>query len=102
IQLKDLQDKIRLGYNGDRIGVVEGQLRSELAAVEAQLARLRAQYTDSHPKTAEMRNLRNALQRELNSIRSARSTSPRPGLNRGPAASPKAKVATTAGGGSSF
>jgi hypothetical protein len=102
IQLKDLQDKIRLGYNGDRIGVVEGQLRSELAAVEAQLATLRAQYTDSHPKTAEMRNLRNALERELNSIRSARTTSVRPGQNRGPAATPKTKVSNTAGGASSF
>jgi len=58
-------------------------LRSQLAAVEAQLTALRAQYTDTHPKTAEMRNLRNALERQLNSVRTMRTTTPRPATIRG-------------------
>jgi chromosome segregation ATPase len=78
IQLKDLQDKIKLGYEVDRIGAVESLLRSQLAAVESQLATIRAQYTDTHPKTSEVRNLRNALERQLNSVRSMRTAAPRP------------------------
>lgn len=83
LQLKELEDKVRLGYQFDRIGSVEGQLRSQLAAVEAQLTALRAQYTDTHPKTAEMRNLKNALERQLNSVRTMRTTTPRPATIRG-------------------
>ncbi|MGH9754952.1 MAG: HEAT repeat domain-containing protein [Blastocatellia bacterium] len=78
IHLKDLEDKVRLGYGFDRIATVESQLRSQLAAVEAQLAAIRAQYTDTHPKTSEARNLRNALERQLNSVRSMRTARPRP------------------------
>jgi hypothetical protein len=83
LQLKELEDKVRLGYQFDRIGSVESQLRLQLATVEAQLTALRAQYTDTHPKTAEVRNLRNALERQLNSVRSMRTTTPRPAINRG-------------------
>jgi beta-lactamase regulating signal transducer with metallopeptidase domain/HEAT repeat protein len=72
IQLKELGDKVRLGHGFDRIAPVENQLRSQLAAVEAQLAALRARYSDADPKTSEMRNLRNALERHLNSVRSMR------------------------------
>lgn len=82
LQLKDLEDQIRLGYQFDRIGTVESQLRSQLAVVEAQLATMRNQLTDTHPKMAEMRNLRNALERQLNSVRSMRTTTPRPATNR--------------------
>ncbi len=77
IQLKDLEDKVRIGYGFDRVATVESQLRSQLAAVEAQLAAMRAQYTDTHPKTSEVRNLRNALERQLNSVRSMRTARPR-------------------------
>jgi HEAT repeat protein len=82
LQLKELEDQIRLGHQFERIGSVESQLRSQLATVEAQLAAIRAQYTDTHPKTAEMRNLRNALERQLNSVRSMRTTTPKPATNR--------------------
>jgi chromosome segregation ATPase len=111
LQLKDLEDKIRLGHGFDRIGPVESQLQSQLASVESQLAALRAQYTDSHPKTAEMRNLRNALERQLNSVRSMRATTPRPAgvpsrraassattsatSSATPSAAPKVKATTT-------
>jgi hypothetical protein len=78
IQLKDLEDKIRLGYGFDHIGAVESQLRSQLAAVETQLAAIRAQYTDTDPKTVEMRNLRNALEKQLNSVRSMRGATTHP------------------------
>src|SRR5262249_62410336 len=83
IQLKDLEDKIKLGYGYDRIGTVQTQLKAKLAAVESQLDALRTQYTDTHPKTAEMRNLRNALERQLNSVRSMRATTPRPAVIHG-------------------
>ena len=79
IQLKDLEDKIRIGYAFDRIAPVESQLRSQLAAVETQLAAMRARYADTDPKTSEMRNLRNALERQLNSVRSMRGATTRPG-----------------------
>jgi hypothetical protein len=111
IQLKELENKIRLGYGQDCAAAAESQLRAQLAAVEAQLSTLRARYTDADPKTSEMRNLRNALERQLNSVRSMRS----PGLRRAPApgrsvtssastsatpsatpsAAPKAKTAST-------
>ena len=78
IQLKDLEDKIRIGYGSDRIGPVESQLRSQLAAVQAQLDAMRARYADTDPKTSEVRNLRNALERQLNSVRSMRTAPPRP------------------------
>jgi beta-lactamase regulating signal transducer with metallopeptidase domain len=88
IQLKELEDKIRLGYGLDRIGQVESQLGAQLASVESQLAAILAQYNDAHPKTAEMRNLRNALERQLNSVRSMRATTPRPaGIRRRAASS---------------
>ncbi|MGH9834266.1 MAG: M56 family metallopeptidase, partial [Blastocatellia bacterium] len=83
LQLKELEDQIRLGYQFERIGSVESQLRSQLAAVEAQLATTRNRLTDTHPKTAEVRNLRNALERQLNSVRSMRTTTPRPANIRG-------------------
>jgi beta-lactamase regulating signal transducer with metallopeptidase domain len=107
IQLKDLEDKIRIGYGFEGIGAVESQLRSQLAVVEAQLATLRARYPDTDPKTAEMRNLRNALERQLNSVRSMRGAATRPGLIRRatsgaePVVTPRAK-ATAVGGASSF
>jgi len=82
IQLKDLENKVRIGYGQDCAAAAESQLRTQLAAVEAQLTALRARYTDADPKTSEMRNLRNALERQLNSVRSMRS----PGLRRAPAA----------------
>jgi regulator of protease activity HflC (stomatin/prohibitin superfamily) len=107
IQLKDLENKVRIGYGQDCAAAAESQLRTQLAAVEAQLTALRARYTDADPKTSEMRNLRNALERQLNSVRSMRS----PGLRRAPAAgrsvtssastsatpsaAPKAKIAST-------
>jgi hypothetical protein len=52
-------------------------LRAQLAAVESQLAAIRARYADTDPKTSEMRNLRNALERQLNSVRSMRTGRPR-------------------------
>jgi beta-lactamase regulating signal transducer with metallopeptidase domain len=83
IQLKDLEDKIRIGYVFDRIAPVESQLRSQLAAVEAQLSAMRARYADTDARTSEMRNLRNALERQLNSVRSMRGATPRPAPVRG-------------------
>ena len=44
----------------------------QLAAVEAQIAAMRAQYSDTNPKTSEMRDLRDALEKQLNSVRSMR------------------------------
>jgi HEAT repeat protein len=108
IQLKDLEDKIRVGYGFDRIAPVESQLRSQLAAVETQLAALRARYSDTDPKTSEMRNLRNALERQLNSVRSMRGATTRPGAIRGRGVPPSAtsvvtpKATTTVGATSSF
>jgi beta-lactamase regulating signal transducer with metallopeptidase domain/HEAT repeat protein len=108
IQLKDLEDKIRIGYAYDRIAPVEGQLRSQLAAVEAQLAAMRARYADTDPKTSEMRNLRNALERQLNSVRSMRDATTRPRPIRVRSVAPSAtsgvtpKAATTAVATSSF
>jgi HEAT repeats len=103
IQIKDLEDKIRLGHGFDRIGAVESQLRTQLAAVEAQLAAMRARYADTDPKTSEMRNLRNALERQLNSVRSMRTARPRytpaPGRSATTSATPKA---VTVVGASSF
>jgi hypothetical protein len=93
-QLKELEDKIRLGYGLDRIGPVETQLQSQLASVESQLAAIRSQYNDAHPKTAEMRNLRNALERQLNSVRSMRATTTRPAGVRRRAASSATSSAT--------
>jgi len=90
IQLKDLEDKIRIGYGFDRIAPVEGQLRAQLAAVEAQLTALRARYSDTDPNTSEMRNLRNALERQLNSVRSMRGATTRPGVIRGRSVTPSA------------
>ena len=90
IQLKDLEDKIRIGYGSDRIAPVESQLRSQLSAVEAQLAAMRARYSDADPKTSEVRNLRNALERQLNSVRSMRGATPRPGVIRGRSVTPSA------------
>jgi uncharacterized protein involved in exopolysaccharide biosynthesis len=94
LQLKDLEDKIRIGYGNDRIGPVENQLRAQLAVVEAQLNTMRAKYTDSDPKTTEMRNLRNALERQLNSVRSMRTSTTRPAQKR--ALTPRVRVASTA------
>lgn len=95
IHLKDLEDKVRLGYGVDRIGAVESQLRLQLTAVEAQLATIRAQYTDTHPKTAEMRNLRNALERQLNSVRSMRATPRRPAAIRAQSVTSSATTSVT-------
>ena len=80
LQLKDLQDKIKIGFGYNQIGIVENTLRAQLAAVESQLTVIRAQFSDTHPKAAEMRNLRNALERQLNSVRTMRATTPRPGV----------------------
>src|SRR5215813_1857837 len=108
IQLKDLEDKIRIGYGIDRISPVEGQLRSQLSAVEAQLTAMRARYSDTDPKTSEMRNLRNALERQLNSVRSMRGATTRPGPIRVRGVAPSAtsgvtpKATTTAVSATSF
>src|SRR5262249_23481740 len=78
IQLKDLGDKVKLGLGFNNVSLAESQLRTQLATVDAQLAAMRAQYSDTNPKMSEMRNLRNALQRQLNSVRSMRTATPRP------------------------
>src|SRR5262249_45413184 len=95
IHLQDLEDKIKLGYGYDRIGAVESQLKAQLTSVESQLEALRAKYNDTNPKTAEMRNLRNALERQLNTVRSMRATTPRPAVIRGRSASPSATSSAT-------
>ncbi|MBO0860742.1 MAG: HEAT repeat domain-containing protein [Chloracidobacterium sp.] len=89
LQLKDLQDKIKLGYRFDQIGAVEGQLRSQLAAAEARLSAIRAQYADTDQKTVEMRSLRDALEDQLNSVRSMRGPIRRATPTPAPAAAPK-------------
>ncbi|HEV2663897.1 MAG TPA: hypothetical protein VG324_03255, partial [Blastocatellia bacterium] len=86
---------IRLGLAFNSIAPVESQLRSQLAAVEAQLTAMRARYADSDPKTSEMRNLRNALERQLNSVRSMRGAAGRPGAIRGRSATPSAPSGAT-------
>jgi hypothetical protein len=95
IQLKDLEDKIRIGYAFNSLAPVESQLRSQLAAVETQLAAMRARYADTDAKTSEMRNLRNALERQLNSVRSMRGATTRPGPIRGRMAPPSATSGMT-------
>jgi hypothetical protein len=79
LQLKNLEDKIKLGYEFNNISTVEGQLRLQVANVEAQIAAMRTRYSDTHPKMAETRALRDALDRQLNSVRSMRVATPRPG-----------------------
>ena len=96
IQLKDLQDKIKLGYRFDQIGAVEGQLQGQLAAVEAQLAAMRAQYADTDQKTVEMRALRDALDKQLNSVRSMRGPIRRATPSPAPAAAPRVKATPVA------
>lgn len=94
MQLKDLEDKIRLGYGFDNIGAVEDQLRSQLARLYA----MRAKYPDTNPK---MLDLRDALENQLNRVRSLRDAATRPGAVRGkkatvsPAPAPAPKVAVT-------
>jgi beta-lactamase regulating signal transducer with metallopeptidase domain/HEAT repeat protein len=78
IQLKDLEDKVRLGVGINNVSLAESQLRSQLVVVESQLAAMRGQYSDTNPKMVEMRNLKNALQKQLNSVRSMRAATPRP------------------------
>jgi beta-lactamase regulating signal transducer with metallopeptidase domain len=104
MQLKDLEDKVKLGYRLDNVSTVEGQLRLQLATVEAQIAAMRARYADTNPKMVEMRSLRDALEKQLNSVRSMRSATTRPDAIRvkrvasspAPAAAPKAKVTAVA------
>jgi hypothetical protein len=101
IQIKDLENKIKLGYGFDYIGAVEGQLRLQVAQVEAQLAAMRVKYSDTHPKTVEARAFRDALEKQLNSVRSIRVAATRPDVIRGrsatvsPAPAPAPKVAVT-------
>ncbi len=78
LHLNDLEDKIRLGHQFGRIGAVESQLYSQLAMIEAQLAATQGQPAGSSPKVAEVRRLRNAIERQLNRVRSMRATTPRP------------------------
>jgi beta-lactamase regulating signal transducer with metallopeptidase domain len=96
IQLKDLQDKIKLGYRFDQIGAVEGQLQAQMAAVDAQLAVMRAQYADTDPKTAEMRALKDSLEKQLNSVRSMRVIIRRATPSPAPAAAPKVRASAVA------
>ncbi len=77
LQLKDLEDKIKLGHEFNRIGTVESQLCSQLALVESQLATLRGLYAEANPKVVEVRNLRNALESQVQRVRSMRTPTPR-------------------------
>jgi beta-lactamase regulating signal transducer with metallopeptidase domain len=97
LHFKDLEDKIRLGHEFERIGSVESQLRSQLALVEAQIASIISQHTELHPKVAEARRLKNALERQLNRVRSMRVRTPRPAIiRRASIVSSVAPVASTA------
>lgn len=78
LQIRDLEDKIRLGHEFERIGAVESQLSAQLAAVESQLASTRSQNADADRKVAELRRLSRTLSRQLNSVRSMRTATPRP------------------------
>ncbi len=96
LQIRDLEDKIRLGHEFERIGSVESQLSAQLAAVESQLASTRAQNADADRKVAELRRLSRTLSRQLNNVRSMRTTTPRPAVIRGASATPRARAATAA------
>jgi hypothetical protein len=101
IQIKDLEDKIRLGYGFNNIGMVEDQLRLQVALVEGQLATMRAKYSETNPKTLKTRDLRDALEDKLHSVRSLRDAATRNNVIRGkrvtvsPAPAPAPKVAVT-------
>jgi HEAT repeat protein len=95
IQLKDLEDKIRLGYGFENIGLVEDQLRSQLAQIYA----MRAKYSDTNPK---MVDLRDTLEKQLNRVRSLRDAATRnkvrgkrATVSPAPAPAPKVAVATS-------
>lgn len=98
LQIRELEDKIRLGHEFERIGSVESQLSMQLAAVEAQLSSTHAQNADADRKVAELRRLSRALSRQLSHIRAMRTTTPRPAVIRStsatPAATPKARTVT--------
>ncbi|MGE0130704.1 MAG: M56 family metallopeptidase [Blastocatellales bacterium] len=104
LQIRDLEDKIRLGHEFERIGSVEGQLATQLAAVDAQLSSTRARNADADRKVAELRRLSRTLSRQLNSVRSMRTTAPRPAprpavirsTNAAPVVTPKARAVTVA------
>src|SRR4030095_10181615 len=53
IQLKDLEDKIRIGYAFDSIAPVESQLRSQLAGVDNPLSANRPRHRETDPETSE-------------------------------------------------
>jgi hypothetical protein len=100
IQFKDLEDKIRLGYGFDNIGVVEDQLRSQLT----QLYSMRAKNSDINPKILD---LRDALEKQLNRVRELRDAATRNKAIRGkrvtssPTPVEAPKVRATAGASSS-
>jgi len=97
LRLKELQDQIRKEQNLNLVSPVEGQLRSQLAKVQAQLEVMGSQYTKTHPIMVETRALQRALERQLNQIRSLQTTTPKavtsPSYQGTPA--PKAKPAQT-------
>jgi HEAT repeat protein len=94
LQIRELEDKIRLGHEFERIGSVESQLSAQLAAVESQLASTRAQNADADRKVAELRRLGRTLSRQLSQVRSMRTTTPRPAVIRSTSATPRARAAT--------
>ncbi|HEY8461491.1 MAG TPA: M56 family metallopeptidase, partial [Blastocatellia bacterium] len=102
IQLKELEDKIKLGYGFNNISAVENQLGLQLANVEAQLAAMRAKHSDEHLKTVKARVLRDALERQLNSVRSMRKAAARAGAiqratsSQAPVSAPRVKATTIA------
>jgi beta-lactamase regulating signal transducer with metallopeptidase domain len=104
IQLKDLEDKIRLGYGFNNIGAVEDQFRSHVALVEAQLATIRASYADTDPKTIKARAFRDAMEEQLHKVRSLREAATRNSVIRdkraisspAPVVTPKARAAAVA------
>jgi beta-lactamase regulating signal transducer with metallopeptidase domain len=95
IRMKDLKDKIKLGDGFDHSGVVDNQLRSQIANVEMQLSNALASYSNTKMKTAQMRILRDALEKQLRNARSLRIATTRPVLIRRATPSPEPVMAPT-------
>ncbi|HEU0183967.1 MAG TPA: M56 family metallopeptidase [Blastocatellia bacterium] len=95
IRMKNLKDKIKPGDVFDHGSAVDNQLHSQIANVEMQLSTLLANYSNTEMKTAQMRILRDALEKQLHNARSLRIATTRPVLIRRAAPSPEPGMAPT-------
>ena len=93
LRLKELEENQNLNLDRKKASELEKQMQLRLAEAQTQLQNLNSQYAQHHPKVVEIRNLQNALQRQIEKVHSFQNDKVKAPVIRRAVSTPKAATA---------